>query len=132
MNKTFVAGKLYSGPRKTTVTDGNIPVTFFEVLYNSENKDNSLLKKAIISCVCYGSKSNDIFNKLSPYKSKSEGGDYEGMPPFLIIEGSIQSRKIKVSDEKKMRIMEVRVGGLTIIETTLSGGRCNVVSEIKS
>lgn len=117
LNKSWVIGTLNSGPRQTKLTDEDTSVTFFEILYYIEgDKRDSTVRKSVVHCVSYGKKANAFYNLLLPYKTKDDGGEYEGMPPTLIVDGSLQSRKIKVSPTRKLRIMELNVRSMTIVD----------------
>lgn len=115
INKVFASGNLHSGPRSTTLSEDDTPVTFFELSYHVEGrKKDTSVRKAIIGCVCYGNKSVMLLNDLAKFKSISDGGSFEGLSPYVVVEGSIQSRKIRVTDVKKIRIQEVNVENIWI------------------
>lgn len=121
INKVFISGKLHSGPRSTTLSEDDTAVVFFELNYQVEGrKKDSSVRKAVVSCVAYGNKALAIYNHLLKFKSISDGGEYEGQQPYIFVEGSLQSRKMKVGDTRKLRIQEVNVEDLRIIPESIT------------
>ena len=116
INKVLITGKLHSGPRTTTLSEDDTMVVFFELIYHVEGRrKDSSVRKAIVACVAYGNKATAFFAQLTKFKTVSDGGEYEGQAPYIFVEGSIQSRKIKVGDSRKLRIQEVNIEELRII-----------------